>query len=206
LTAKHLVVLIFTEDSRQTELFTGILEEAIKPRYPGILLSPRQRRPNENLKDVVRTELQNFLIKRRVQVSILLIVRDTDCREPNNLRTEIEKWLKPLRKKAAKKSIIFPKLVLGLPSPHIEKWYLVDIGFWGDKVKQTRDAPPLNKCERGFYKLKLEEMCQELPRRGTEYGKDLGRHLYQIPRSNLPQDLANFLKDLDGALRFLGSQ
>lgn len=138
------------------------------------------------------TETLKDYLKRNL-VSLVIIVRDTDCRKTAEMKKETDGWFKTLRKKYEEE---FPELVYAFPSPHIEKWYLLDMSFWRDKVAESPQPPPRKVCKKDFYKQKLHALCYSLPRRGVEYGSDIGRNLFSGATSAVAEDFRQFLKDI----------
>jgi len=80
------------------------------------------------------------------------------------------------------RDISYGIVVLAIPSPHIERWYLLDLRALKDAVDSNIAVTlPAVKCEKGLYKELLKTAFRSVgirpPLGGSEYGELIAGHV-----------------------------
>ncbi len=98
------------------------------------------------------------------------------------------------------------RLVLAVPDPHVEVWYLSDPTALPRVLGEdfTAEAPPY-KWERHRYKEALRQACRragvEPVAGGVEYGEDVAKAMDLDVACRREEGLGRFRDDLRGAIR-----
>ena len=101
------------------------------------------------------------------------------------------------------------EIVVAIPEPHIERWYLADPRAVGAVLGATDDRPvPRGRCQRDLYKRRLREAFRHVskgsvdpPLGGIEYGEDIAAAMrIEVARQNC-QDFDRFVVDLTRVFR-----
>lgn len=97
------------------------------------------------------------------------------------------------------------QLVVAVPDPHIERWFLADIDALSTAVGAALSAQlPGEKCERGFYKDILREAIRsggvDPPLGGIEFGEDIAMEMDLGSFDRVPS-LQKFARSFRAALR-----
>jgi len=96
----------------------------------------------------------------------------------------------------------FPYVVVGVPDPHVECWYLADPGSFATRFG-VQPAPPGDAdCKRRLVKA-LEAAGEIVTGSGAEFAEDIveAMDLYRAGRADA--SLKRFVEDLTAALRSL---
>jgi hypothetical protein len=100
---------------------------------------------------------------------LLLVARDANCRNWNQVRAEIQQSVQPGR---------LPPLVVACPDPYIEKWYMAD----PESFAQAVGAGPRSlrrKCQPGRYKELLRQAIRNAGHIPTLGGIEFAREIVQ---------------------------
>ncbi len=98
------------------------------------------------------------------------------------------------------------QLVVAVPDPHVELWYLSDPGALPRVLGEdfVAEVPP-HKCERHRYKEALRQACRragvEPVAGGVEYGEEVAAAMDLDLACRHDEGLGRFRDDLRGALR-----
>jgi hypothetical protein len=100
---------------------------------------------------------------------LVIVVRDANCRNWNQVRAEIQQSVQPGR---------LPPLVVACPDPYIEKWYMVDPESFARVVGA---GPKLvrRKCQPGRYKQLLGQAIRKGGHIPTLGGIEFAREIVQ---------------------------
>lgn len=129
-------------------------------------------------------------------LAVLVVAIDGNCRGWNERRREIERLLGGFA----------GLVVVAIPDPHVELWYLADPQALPRVLGGSFTAVvPAQKCERHRYKQVLREACRqggvEPVAGGVEYGEEVARQMdLAVAAANNPA-FARFLDDSRLALR-----
>lgn len=131
-------------------------------------------------------------------LEVLIVAIDSNCQGPAVRRKQVE---------AIVGGKYAGRLVLAVPDPHIERWYLADPLVVGRLFGEERGADvPAQKCERNRYKKVLREAFLPFgvdpPTGGSEYGADIVSEM-DLDRALEVESLRAFADDLTGEIRSL---
>lgn len=188
---------LFVEDQGHEGFLTAmsarLLREAGK-RARVRPISARGGRPRvfDELK-VYRRELERQIVG-RTRPDILVVAIDCNCNSFAHTRREVLDTITTQD---------FPRVVLALPDPHVERWYMADPMSFRNVIG---NAPPTvrAKCAKDRYKQILRSTIvkagQPAPLGGVEFAlelveaMDLNRAMGRIP------ELGRFISDMKKAL------
>ena len=112
----------------------------------------------------------------------IVLGSDGNCNGLNKKRQSLEKNLRPLD--------LPQTIILAIPNPHIERWYMLDSKALSEAVGESvMDHAPRQKCEKGHYKQLLKDAIQSagvVPLQGgAEYGGEIAKSLdlYKVSKS-----------------------
>jgi hypothetical protein len=161
-------IVLFLEDSAQEVFISALLERLITEE-------------GKNLEDYDRDILyarggksieayEKFLEdgKRRgyLAVDLLIVASDGNC---NGFTKRKRQLLK------VSKGISYPEIVVAVPDPHIERWYLLDANALAEAAGvPIQVVSPTVKCDKNRHKTLLKKAFTDFgldpPLGGTEYG------------------------------------
>lgn len=130
-------------------------------------------------------------------LDILVVAIDGNCHGWLKRRQEIE---------AAVGSEYPGQLVVAIPDPHVELWYLADRTAVARVLEENfaAEVPPM-KCERNRYKDALRTACRragvEPTAGGVEYGDEIAAAMDLRTASGNDESIGRFLDDLEAAIR-----
>lgn len=98
------------------------------------------------------------------------------------------------------------EIVLAIPDPHVERWYLADPGAIGRALGVSGSvAPPDQKCDKNRYKTLLNQAFAELGELpaagGIEYGDRIAEEIDLNRVRQTDQQLTDFIDNLRRSLR-----
>lgn len=127
---------------------------------------------------------------------ILVVVIDGDCNKYTEVRDRISYLIES-------KNVNIPCLVVAIPEPHIERWYIEDQQAIQNAIGKVNYIKPKYKCERHYYKNILRELIRSANvdsplLGGVEYGKEIAKNLNPNMMDN---SFKSFWQDLRSALK-----
>ena len=193
---------LFAEDDGHTALLSPLIERLAGDEGLQVTISERNSAGGAGM---VLRSLRSYLLDlnagREEFLDILVVARDGNCSGFTARHGEITKHVKAL---------YAGSLVVAVPDPHIEVWYLADPrapsrALGGDAVAKV----PTHKCERHRYKRALREAFREVGifpvAGGVEYGSDIAGQMDLNGACRDDRSLGRFVDDLRSALRVAGS-
>jgi hypothetical protein len=128
---------------------------------------------------------------------LMVIVIDANCQGWSARRTEIA---------AAVDRSRFPRVVVGCPEPHIERWCLADPQAFTEVVGRAPPADP-GKCERDIYKELLRRAIEDagniILADPMDHAPELVRAMSLYRAGRTQSSFKHFVNDLTAALRGL---
>ena len=198
MSSDRLAVDLFVED-RAHEAFVGALvarvarEEQVPTQVQA--RSARGGHPRALAEfDTYQTLVEKGALADRAP-DLVVVVIDGNCSPASKKREEIRKMTRPR---------LLDRLVIGVPSPHVERWFLADPDSFHTVVGH-RPVVGREKCERAHYKQLLAEAIhqgrQPATLGGIEFAVELvdEMNLYRAGRSD--SSLKSFVDDLRGRFR-----
>lgn len=145
----------------------------------------------------LRSYISDLSLGRVEYLDVLVVARDGNCRGFGVRKRETEKIVQ---------GRFAGSLVLAVPDPHIEKWYLADPRAPAKAIGESGFADvPARKCERHRYKKALSDAFEQLELTlaagGIEYGTEIARCMDLDLASRNEPTLQRFISDLRSALR-----
>jgi hypothetical protein len=199
----RLNVLYFLEDRAQEQFLTALVERiALDLSIPGQSFAHDVRSARRG--SGVLTEFRDFAQHLRkmgsLEADMIVVAVDGNC-------SDYGAKAKQLTKCVRKTDLFADLLVLAIPDPHIERWYLLDQGALIAAVGLSRGiAPPARKCKRDYYKSILRDALREQGVNsllgGSEFGADIARKildLYAAGRQD--RSFERFVGDMKAILR-----
>lgn len=132
---------------------------------------------------------------------VLVVAVDGNCSGPPERRAQVERAVGG-----------YPgDLVVAVPDPHVECWYLADTAGLSHVLEQTTPIDrPEYKCERGRYKRALREAFASVgvrpPAGGAEFGSDIAAVLDLDRAAQADRSFGLFVSDFRAAVRRLSSR
>ena len=119
----------------------------------------------------------------------IVLGSDGNCKGLNEKRKQLEKNLQKVECDFT--------LILTIPDPHIEHWYLLDSNALSLAVGESvTDHAPRKKCEKNHYKTLLKDAIQSsgvIPLQGgAEYGSEIANEINLYKASKAEQGFAFF--------------
>lgn len=202
-----LVIPCFVEDSAHRAFLGALIdrllkEEGLDPDF----LSPDFRNSTGGRGKAVTSLKRYFLdIKKGLATAdpILIIMLDGNCQGANERKQEILKY-------AESYGLSRDQLVVGIPDPHVERWFL-DSKALQAGVDHSATATQIKyKCERDVYKKALLDSFSRagiFPQAGgTEYADDIIPHMNLYNPACGDRALKNFVQDLRASIKRLRSK
>lgn len=168
ITVAEYTILFFLEDHAQEAFIPPLTERLIKKEGKNIndynlqVLHSRGGGSIRAYKDFIKQTK-----KRKHLVADLLIVgSDGNCNGFRKRKQQLQD---------AAEDVPYPLVIIAVPDPHIERWYLLDQQALSNAAGvQVQTVPPTAKCDKNHYKNLLKEIFykQNLfpPLGGAEYG------------------------------------
>jgi hypothetical protein len=138
------------------------------------------------LKDVQRQELNYY--------DAVVVGTDANCMGLMDRRKEVERV-----------TSVYPHIsvVLAIPDPHIERWFLLDSAAF-KKVLKVGCRAPDQKCSRDRYKNELRQAVSQqgtfAPLGGIEYAEDIVEHL-DMKTASKDKSFGQFVSDVRRVLK-----
>jgi len=186
-------VVRFFEDIAHEAFITRLIQRAAQEQSKDVTIDTRNATGGAKLWG----ELKAFLRDLKQETSlpdILVVVIDGDC-TPQERYKRAEGLIQGQ----------VPYYVIGVPDPHIERWYLEDTKALPQVLSDAQPNPPCPKCQKDWYKNALREAIRaagvEPLLGGAEYGGDIASVLDPITISRKDSSFDKFWKDLNNALK-----
>lgn len=138
------------------------------------------------LKDVQRQDLDYY--------DAVIVGTDANCKGFKDRRKEVESVIS-----------VYPKIsvVLAIPDPHIERWFLLDSAAF-KKALGVGCRPPDQKCSRDRYKNELRQAVSQpgisALLGGIEYAEDIVEHL-DMNTASKDKSFGQFVSDVRRLLK-----
>lgn len=130
---------------------------------------------------------------------LLILVVDANCTGWNEMRHDLEE--------AVDRSVV-PRVVLGCPDPHVERWYIADPAAF-EQVVGARPARDPGKCERHVYKRLVDAAVEAaglpLLTGPADLAPDLAGQMNLFQAGKNQSSLRHFVDDLRTELRALAT-
>lgn len=190
-------VAVFLEDIAQKEIICGLIERVAADKKIAIEIVVLNDQKGASLGTYYRY-LSGLKIGRAIKYDVVVVSVDANCSGYNGKRKLVEK--------ETGDALGLTPLVLALPEPHIECWYLLDCKALATVGNiPTPDTPQLGKCEKDVYKKMLRDAFIAggiRPRRGgAEYGGDLAKEMDVKLASKRDNSFKKFIEDIQSAFK-----
>ena len=186
-------VVCFFEDIAHEAFITRLIQRASQEQSRDVTIDTRNATGGAKL----WSELKAFLRDLKQETSlpdILVVVIDGDC-DPQQRYDQAERLIRGQ----------VPYYVIGVPDPHIERWYLGDPNALPKVLQGARPNPPRPKCQKNWYKNALREAIRaagvEPLLGGAEYGDSIASVLDPHIVSRKDSSFDEFWKGLNHALK-----
>jgi len=186
-------VVCFFEDIAHEAFITELVRRAAKEQGKVVEIDTRNATGGAK----VWGELKAFLRDLKHGTSlpdILVVVIDGDC-APQQRYNQAEQLIQGQA----------PYYVIGVPDPHIERWYLEDPNALPQVVSNATPQLPHHKCQKSLYKNALRDALRaaglEPVLGGAEYGAEIAAVLDPYIVSKRDSYFDRFWKDLNNALK-----
>lgn len=198
MSSDRLAVDLFVED-RAHEAFVGALVARIaREEHIPTQVQPRSARGGHPRALAEFGAYQTLVEKGALAgrgPDLVVVVIDGNCSSASTKREEILKKTRPR---------LLDRLVIGVPNPHVERWFLADLDSFHTVVGH-RPVVGREKCERAHYKRLLAEAIRQgrhpATLGGIEFAVELvdEMNLYRAGRSN--SSLKSFVDNLRARFR-----
>jgi len=186
-------VVCFFEDIAHEAFITRLIQRASQEQSRDVTIDTRNATGGAKL----WSELKAFLRDLKQETSlpdILVVVIDGDC-DPQQRYDQAERLIRGQ----------VPYYVIGVPDPHIERWYLEDPNALPQVVSNATPQLPHHKCQKSLYKNALRDALRaaglEPVLSGAEYGAEIAAVLDPYIVSKRDSYFDRFWKDLNNALK-----
>jgi hypothetical protein len=188
---------LFCEDSGHELYARALLKRLADEEALALQLVPRSTRGGHG-RAISELRAWQRALRKGLQTSrgdLLVVLIDANCQGWHAARHEVT---------AAIDTTLFPRVVVGCPDPHVERWCLADPAAV-QQVIGTNAAPDPDKCERGLYKRILEDalLAADLPILGDpmDYAPELVRATDLYSAAKRQPSIGSFVSELRAALR-----
>ena len=189
-------VLFFLEDIGHESLIPPLVDRIAEEERRLLIPTIRSARGGE---PAARASLKDWIDDTRngfIDTDIVVIAIDGNCLKPPQREKEICELL------GAQKQIV--PVILAIPNPHVECWYLFDAPALKQVAGLSRTPPaiPKRKCHPDFYKDHLRKATAEVmpTQGGTEFGPDLAREM-NLPQMKEASGLGKFVTEVRSEIR-----
>jgi hypothetical protein len=193
---------LFAEDDGQAALLRPLIERLAADEGVDVQVEERSAVGGVGVtKRALRSYVVDLAAGREPFLEALVVARDGDCRGGTMRREEIARVVG---------NRYAGRLVVAVPEPHVEIWYLADPRAVARAVGSdvTADVPTL-KCERNRYKRALRQAFVGVGitpvAGGVEYGRQIAEGMDLALACRNDSSLARFVADVRGCLRAIGT-
>jgi len=177
----------FLEDIAQEKFLTSLVERVAEERGLAVGCLRHDVRNATEGHGSALTELGRFLRdvsrERESPFDVLVISIDSNCQGYTTKKREVMDKIEAAG---------YPgSVACAIPDPHIERWYLADLGGIRQALEAAVDfQAPSYKCEKDHYKQLLRDVIRQTgvvaPLGGAEYGANIARalNLYRVGKAD----------------------
>jgi hypothetical protein len=190
-------IALFVEDDAQRSLVSGLVER--KAEMEHVEVSIHQRSVEGGAGRALK-RLKTFAADLRAGLTfadILVICIDADNFGTRQRRRDIKAALGGYN----------GLVVMAVPDPHIEKWYLLDPRAVSRSLRRDYPASPPPKGSRSYKRALLDAFLLadvRPPSGGSEFGEDIAA-VMDLSLARSDQDFARFMDDLRTTMRLAAS-
>jgi hypothetical protein len=189
-------VVCFFEDIAHEAFITGLVRRAAKEQGKVVEIDTRNTTGGAKVWGELKAFLRD-LVNATGKPDILVVVVDGNCK-PKQKQQQVMKLLQS-------QTLRIPHYVIGVPDPHIERWYLEDTNALPQVLSGAKPNPPHYRCQKNLYKNALKDAIRaagvEPSLGGAEYGKDIASNLDPFTISRQDPSFRHFWTDLNNALK-----
>jgi hypothetical protein len=189
-------VVCFFEDIAHEAFITELVRRAAKEQGKVVEIDTRNATGGAKVWGELKAFLRD-LVNATGKPDILVVVVDGNCK-PKQKQQQVMKLLQS-------QTLRIPHYVIGVPDPHIERWYLEDPNALPQVVSNATPQLPHHKCQKSLYKNALRDALRaaglEPVLGGAEYGAEIAAVLDPYIVSKGDSYFDRFWKDLNNALK-----
>lgn len=188
-------VLYFLEDRAQDAFIKALVIKIAKQEsiHPSRLIHEiRSARGGSRVRVDFKKFIKDTAKSTAYNVDLLVVAVDGNCKGYKEQIRNLEKYIKPNHP-------FSNKVVYAIPDPHIERWYIMDQRAFKEGVG-IEQAPqlPTYKCQKGYYKNKLNQTLKEADVNSLLGGAEFGERIVESI-----ENLDAFSKQDNGLLSFV---
>ncbi len=192
-------IIFFLEDTAQKSFISAMVERLIQDEgrdlqdFDFLFLYARGGGSIRAYKDFLKQTSK----RRYLDADLLLVGSDGNC---NGFVKRKQQLLD------VSKGLTYPEVVLAVPDPHIERWYLLD----GQALARAAGVPveavsPTVKCDKNHYKNLLNKTITDQgvipPLGGAEYGSIIAKSMNLYDAGITDHSLGDFIDQVRSWLR-----
>jgi hypothetical protein len=190
-------VVCFFEDIAHEAFITELVRRAAKEQGKVVEIDTRNATGGAKVWGELKAFLRD-LVSATGKPDILVVVVDGNC-NPKQKQQQVMQLLQS-------QTLPIPHYVIGVPDPHIERWYLEDTNALPQVLPGAKPNPPHYKCQKNLYKNALKDAIRAATRMepllgGAEYGDGIASVLDPHIVSRKDGSFDKFWKDLNNALK-----
>lgn len=192
---------LFVEDSAHEQLLSALVNRLAHEEGCSIDVRPLWARRGHG-RVLAELEAHQLVAKKSAAglADILVVGVDANCKRFAQARADIAKTLRPE---------FVGRAVIACPDPHIERWYMADVGAVA-KVLGAAPRVPRKKCEKDYYKTLLRNAVRDAGHfttlGGIEYAEDIVNAIDWYAAGKSEPSFKSFVDALRSAFRRLRSQ
>ena len=199
--ADKIRVLYFLEDRAQERFIKALVERIAKEESIPLNLLIHDIRSARGGSRVIN-EFRNFMKGLKVDtpgIDLLVVAIDSNCEGYQERRKQLEKYIATPGFR--------DKVVLAVPDPHIERWYIMDQRAFKSGVGINKSPElPAYKCGRHYYKQILFKVLKESNVSsvlgGAEYAERIVEKIKDVDALGKHEPgFRNFIQDLRRILK-----
>lgn len=192
-------ILYFLEDLAQERFITAVVDRVAEEEGRSDTALDNDVRNSAGGQGQVIQEFDRFLrTSPRVEPDLLVVVIDADCEGEARRRARLASLIE--------RTEYAGRTVLGVPNPHIERWYMADpVALQLVTGSPGLAALPPIRCQRDLYKMRLREEFAKggvtPPLGGAEYADEIvsAMDIYRASKNDTSFD--TFVRDLRNYFR-----
>lgn len=191
-----LIYAYFYEDSGHTGLIGGLVKRVAQDM--GVDLEERPvvtKGGSGRVMEELQAYVRDIERGRSTRPDLLVVALDADTVGEQERRRRVKEVLQPLAG--------LPCLVVAVPRPHVEKWYLLDSQALKNLFGQPIQPLSITSDKPDYYKKELGELAARV---GSamgmlEWGGEIAARMSLQPGHLGCDDFERFIRDLRGCLR-----
>jgi len=194
-------LFVYLEDIAQERFICGIIKRLATERSVNVSLEVRNARGGAPVMLSKFKEALKRWVDELPSQSVIIVCKDTNCKRGSVVKREFANLLRECEGRGI-------CLILALPEPHIERWYLLDQNAFREATGvPLRGAPSGGLCRRGrrkrakdYYKKFIADAARErnirLTQNGAEFGEEIADAL-NIQTCRQDDNFGDFIQQVE---------